>query len=172
MGNKGVIASGDIQWMTAGSGIIHQEMPKGDDGRMEGFQLWANLPASHKMMDPRYQEVKAAEIPEVIDDDGTHVASSAANSGARRARSTASPPIRLSRCFGPPRKEKNLPVETTRHAFAYVFAGNGEILQRLRSAGSADRIGEVAGHQSAERSGQPLADPLRSRRRSDSASGK
>src|SRR5512137_3011993 len=66
MGNKGAIAAGDVQWMTAGSGIIHQEMPKGDDaGRMGGFQLWANLPASHKMMDPRYREVKADQMPEV-----------------------------------------------------------------------------------------------------------
>jgi hypothetical protein len=66
MGNKGVIGSGDVQWMTAGSGIIHQEMPKGDNsGRMYGFQLWANLPASHKMMDPRYRGILAAEIPSV-----------------------------------------------------------------------------------------------------------
>lgn len=66
MGNKGDISAGDVQWMTAGSGIVHQEMPKGDArGRMGGFQLWANLPASRKMMDPRYREVKRAEIPEV-----------------------------------------------------------------------------------------------------------
>ncbi len=72
MGNRGAIASGDVQWMTAGSGIIHQEMPKGDaTGRMHGFQLWANLPAALKMTKPRYQEVKAAEIPAVKDDDGT-----------------------------------------------------------------------------------------------------
>jgi len=74
MGNHGAIAAGDVQWMTAGSGIIHQEMPKGDrTGRMHGFQLWANLPASQKMTAPRYQEVKALDIPEVKDDDGTHV---------------------------------------------------------------------------------------------------
>jgi redox-sensitive bicupin YhaK (pirin superfamily) len=67
MGNKGVIGSGDVQWMTAGSGIIHQEMPKGDENRlMGGFQLWANLPASHKMMDPRYRDVKSEQIPEVV----------------------------------------------------------------------------------------------------------
>jgi redox-sensitive bicupin YhaK (pirin superfamily) len=66
MGNSGSITSGDVQWMTAGSGIVHQEMPKGDDsGRMWGFQLWANLPASHKMMPPRYRDVKDAQIPEV-----------------------------------------------------------------------------------------------------------
>ncbi len=66
LGNRGVINSGDVQWMTAGSGIIHQEMPKGDKrGIMSGFQLWANLPASHKMMDPRYRDVKSRQIPEV-----------------------------------------------------------------------------------------------------------
>jgi len=71
MGNAGVIRSGDVQWMTAGSGIIHQEMPKGDkSGSMWGFQLWANLPASHKMMAPRYREVKNAQIPEVMGEGG------------------------------------------------------------------------------------------------------
>lgn len=71
MGNKGVISPGDVQWMTAGSGIIHQEMPKGNkDGIMGGFQLWANLPAKQKMMDPRYREVKQSTIPEVERKDG------------------------------------------------------------------------------------------------------
>lgn len=65
MGNKGVIFPGDVQWMTAGNGIIHQEMPKGDNGNMWGFQLWVNLPSSHKMMGPRYREVKNEQIPEV-----------------------------------------------------------------------------------------------------------
>ena len=74
MGNKGVISSGDTQWMTAGSGIIHQEMPKGDpDGVMEGFQLWANLPKSHKMMDPRYRDVKSGQVPEVMLKDGAKI---------------------------------------------------------------------------------------------------
>ena len=74
MGNKGVIAAGDVQWMTAGSGIIHQEMPQeSPTGTMWGFQFWANLPASHKMMAPRYQDVKAASIPEVTLDDGVTV---------------------------------------------------------------------------------------------------
>ena len=74
MGNKGVIQSGDVQWMTAGSGIIHQEMPKGQkDGLMWGFQLWANLPASHKMMDPRYRDVKKGQIPEVTTDAGVKI---------------------------------------------------------------------------------------------------
>ena len=74
MGNKGIISSGDVQWMTAGSGIIHQEMPKGDSvGKMHGFQLWANLPASHKMMDPRYRDVKNENIPEVVLRNGTKI---------------------------------------------------------------------------------------------------
>ncbi len=74
MGNKGTIGSGDVQWMTAGSGIIHQEMPQGDrKGRMYGFQLWANLPASHKMMNPRYQEVKSARIPELVLENGVTI---------------------------------------------------------------------------------------------------
>jgi hypothetical protein len=74
MGNKGVIGAGDVQWMTAGSGIIHQEMPRGDDaGRMGGFQLWANLPASHKMMDPRYREVKSHQMPEVVAENGVRI---------------------------------------------------------------------------------------------------
>ncbi len=74
MGNKGTISSGDIQWMTAGRGIIHQEMPKGqEDGLMWGFQLWANLPASHKMMNPRYQEIKSNQVPEITQDGGVSV---------------------------------------------------------------------------------------------------
>lgn len=72
LGNSGNLGAGDVQWMTAGSGILHQEMPKGDPrGRMHGFQLWANLPASLKMTDPRYQDIAARDIPEVTDDDGT-----------------------------------------------------------------------------------------------------
>jgi len=74
IGNRGSIGAGDVQWMTAGSGIIHQEMPKGDrHGRMHGFQLWANLPAALKMTTPRYQDIKANQIPVATDDDGATV---------------------------------------------------------------------------------------------------
>lgn len=74
MGNQGTIDSGDVQWMTAGTGIIHQEMPKGrKDGLMWGFQLWANLPASHKMMDPRYRDVRSNQVPETVLDSGVKV---------------------------------------------------------------------------------------------------
>lgn len=74
MGNKGVISSGDTQWMTAGSGIIHQEMPRGtSEGKMEGFQLWANLPRTHKMMDPRYRDIKSGQVPVVKLESGAKV---------------------------------------------------------------------------------------------------
>ena len=74
LGNRGQLGAGDVQWMTAGSGILHQEMPQGDaQGRMHGFQLWANLPARLKMTTPRYQDVSAKDIPEMTDDDGTRV---------------------------------------------------------------------------------------------------
>jgi redox-sensitive bicupin YhaK (pirin superfamily) len=128
MGNSGVISSGDVQWMTAGSGIIHQEMPKGDPvGRMHGFQLWANLPASLKMTAPRYQGVVSAEIPEATDDDGTHARIVCGTFWGKKGpvEGVAADPIYLDVTV-PPGKLKTLPVETTRHAFAYVFAGDGK----------------------------------------------
>ena len=128
MGNHGAIAAGDVQWMTAGSGIIHQEMPKGDPaGRMHGFQLWANLPSSLKMTAPRYQEVKTADIPEVTDDDGTHVRIVCGNFWGKSGPvdGIAADPIYLDVSVRPGEK-KTLPVETSRHAFAYVFAGSGK----------------------------------------------
>jgi len=128
LGNRGAIASGDVQWMTAGSGIIHQEMPKGDEvGRMHGFQLWANLPSSLKMTNPRYQEVKSRDIPEVTDDDGTNVRVVCGSFWGvdGPVEGVAAEPIYLDVSV-PPGKRKMLPVETTRHAFAYVFGGAGK----------------------------------------------
>jgi quercetin 2,3-dioxygenase len=127
LGNSGTIAPGDVQWMTAGRGIIHQEMPRGDgEGRMHGFQLWANLPASQKMTAPRYQEVHAADIPDVTDDDGTRVRVVCGSLWGVKGPvvGVAAEPhyidVRV-----PPLQKKSLPVETSRHAFAYVFAGSG-----------------------------------------------
>jgi hypothetical protein len=128
MGNHGAIAAGDVQWMTAGSGIIHQEMPKGDpEGRMHGFQLWANLPAALKMTAPRYQEVKAAEVPLVQDDDGTAVRIVCGSFWGKKGpvEGIAADPTYLDVSV-PPRLRRTLPVETTRHAFAYVFFGDGK----------------------------------------------
>jgi redox-sensitive bicupin YhaK (pirin superfamily) len=128
MGNHGSIGVGDIQWMTAGRGIIHQEMPKGDTtGRMHGFQLWANLPSALKMTEPRYQEVKASDIPEMTDDDGVRVRLVCGTFWGKKGpvEGIAADPTYLDVSV-PAGKRKTLPVETSRHAFAYVFAGAGK----------------------------------------------
>jgi redox-sensitive bicupin YhaK (pirin superfamily) len=128
LGNRGSLGAGDIQWMTAGRGIIHQEMPKGDQsGRMHGFQLWANLPASLKMTAPRYQEVHAPQIPEAVDDDGTRARIVCGTFWGKKGPidGIAADPIYIDVSV-PPAKRKAVPVETDRHAFAYVFAGSGK----------------------------------------------
>jgi quercetin 2,3-dioxygenase len=127
LGNRGSLGAGDVQWMTAGSGILHQEMPKGDPrGRMHGFQLWANLPASLKMTRPRYQDVAARDIPEIVDDDGTAVRVICGEFWGRRGpvEGVAADPRYLDVSV-PPGQRKRLAAETSRHAFAYVFAGSG-----------------------------------------------
>ena len=127
LGNRGTLGTGDIQWMTAGSGIIHQEMPQGDPkGRMHGFQLWANLPSALKMTSPRYQDVPARDIPSIVDDDGTHVRVVCGEFWGKRGPvdGIAADPQYLDISV-PPNQRKTLPVEVTRHAFAYVFAGSG-----------------------------------------------
>ncbi len=127
LGNRGAMGAGDVQWMTAGSGILHQEMPKGDpQGRMHGFQLWANLPASLKMTAPRYQDVQAADIPEIIDDDGTAVRVVCGEFWGKKGpiEGVAADP-RYIDVSVPPGRRKRLKVDTSHHAFAYVFAGSG-----------------------------------------------
>jgi redox-sensitive bicupin YhaK (pirin superfamily) len=127
LGNQGKLGAGDVQWMTAGRGIMHQEMPQGDDrGRMHGFQLWANLPSSLKMTAPRYQDIPAAAIPEAVDDDGTRVRIICGEFWGKRGPvdGVAAEPRYLD-VFVPPERRKTLPVETGRHAFAYVFEGSG-----------------------------------------------
>jgi hypothetical protein len=127
LGNRGSLGAGDVQWMTAGSGIMHQEMPQGDaQGRMHGFQLWANLPASLKMTAPRYQDVAAKDIPEVVDDDGTRVRVIVGDFWGKQGpvEGVAADPQYIDVSV-PPGARKRLKVDTTRHAFAYVFAGSG-----------------------------------------------
>jgi quercetin 2,3-dioxygenase len=126
LGNRGTLGAGDVQWMTAGSGIMHQEMPRGDaKGRMHGFQLWANLPSQLKMTTPRYQDVKSGEIPEIVEDDGTRVRVVV---GSFRGKNgpvdgIAADPQYLD-IFVPPGKRKVFPVDTYRSAFAYIFEGS------------------------------------------------
>jgi quercetin 2,3-dioxygenase len=127
LGNRGKLGAGDVQWMTAGSGILHQEMPQGDpQGRMHGFQLWANLPASLKMTAPRYQDIAAADVPKIVDDDGTEVRVICGDFwGKRGPVDGVSADPRYLDVWIPPGRRKTLPVETDRHAFAYVFEGTG-----------------------------------------------
>ena len=148
LGNRGTLGAGDVQWMTAGSGILHQEMPQGDErGRMHGFQLWANLPASLKMTDPRYQDIVGRDIPEVVDDDGTRVRVICGSFWGKTGpvEGVAADPRYLD-VWVPPLLRKTLPVESSRHAFAYVFEGSGSF--RDASAPRAVRtewVGDASG---------------------------
>ncbi|HMW37243.1 MAG TPA: pirin family protein, partial [bacterium] len=127
LGNAGSLGAGDVQWMTAGSGILHQEMPQGDaQGRMHGFQLWANLPSSLKMTGPRYQDVKSKDIPEISEDEGTKIRVVCGDYGGQKGPvdGIAADPRYLD-VFVPSGKRKTLKVETYRQAFAYIFEGSG-----------------------------------------------
>ncbi len=160
LGNRGTLGTGDVQWMTAGSGILHQEMPRGDpQGRMHGFQLWANLPASLKMMRPRYQDIAARDIPEITDDDGTHVRVICGEFWGARGpvEGVAADPQYLD-VWVPPGRKRRLPVATDRHAFAYVFEGSGTfrdasgprgvITEQVGEGGVGGTVREPAGNRS------------------------
>ncbi|MCV2880887.1 pirin family protein [Actibacterium sp. XHP0104] len=127
LGNQGTLGAGSVQWMTAGSGIMHQEMPKGNTaGQMHGFQLWANLPSSLKMTAPRYQDIQASDIEEIIDDDGTRVKIITGTFWGKTGPvdGIAAEPLYLDVSV-PPNTRKTLPIDTRANAFAYVFAGAG-----------------------------------------------
>jgi len=127
LGNSGKLGAGDIQWMTAGSGILHQEMPQANtNGQMHGFQLWANLPGDLKMTAPRYQDVEGKEIPEIIEDDGTRVKVIIGNFWGKTGPvdGIAADPQYLD-IYVPPLVKKTFPVDTYRKAFAYIFEGAG-----------------------------------------------
>jgi len=160
LGNRGTLGAGDVQWMTAGRGILHQEMPTGDTrGRMHGFQLWANLPSTLKMTAPRYQDVTAKNIPEVVEDNGTTVRVVCGSFGGKRGPvdGVAADPRYLD-VWVPAGVRATLPVETSRHAFAYVFEGDGRFrdasgpqavqTEVLTEGGEEVPIGRVAGDRS------------------------
>ncbi len=147
LGNRGSLGAGDVQWMTAGRGILHQEMPRGDaDGKMHGFQLWANLPSSLKMTAPRYQDIAAADIPEAIDDDGTRVRVICGDFWGKTGpvKGVAADPRYLDVSVAPGKK-KRLAVETTRQAFAYVFAGSGAFRDASGPRAVRNELAEEAG---------------------------
>jgi redox-sensitive bicupin YhaK (pirin superfamily) len=127
LGNRGVIAAGDVQWMNAGSGIVHQEMPKGEaSGAMYGFQLWANLPAANKMLEPRYQEILAKEIPEVTEASGTtiKIIAGSVDGVTGPVRDVAINPEYLDITV-PPRASFTHPTPRGHTVFAYVIGGKG-----------------------------------------------
>jgi len=128
MDNSGVIGAGDVQWMTAGSGIIHQEMPKKNenDPVLAGFQLWANLPASHKMMDPRYRDITKEQIPEVIVNDSVRVKiiCGKVNGVKGPVQDIVTDPEYLDVSIGPDSEFKHS-IDNTHNVFAYVIEGEG-----------------------------------------------
>ncbi|SMO49174.1 pirin family protein [Ruegeria faecimaris] len=137
LGNNGTLGAGDVQWMTAGSGILHQEMPKGSQtGQMHGFQLWGNLPAAQKMTTPRYQDVPRKEIPEIMDDDGTVVRVIVGTFWGKTGPvdGIAADPQYLDIQI-PAGVKKTFPIDTYRRAFAYVFEGAGAFADASRPAG-------------------------------------
>ena len=137
LGNRGTLKGGDVQWMTAGSGILHQEMPTGNArGQMHGFQLWANLPGHLKMTAPRYQDVKGGDIPEIMDDDGTVVKVIVGSFWGKTGPvdGIAADPQYLD-IYVPPGVKKSFKVDTYRHAFAYVYDGAGNFRDASRPRG-------------------------------------
>ena len=127
LGNRGKLGAGDVQWMTAGSGIMHQEMPQGNEtGQMHGFQLWANLPSSLKMTAPRYQDVPGSEITELMEDDGTVIRVVVGDYLGKKGviEGIAADPQYLDISV-PPNTRRSFKVDAYRNAFAYVFAGSG-----------------------------------------------
>lgn len=134
MGNKGIISAGDVQWMTAGSGIIHQEMPKGDEsGTMEGFQLWANLPAGDKMRPPRYRDVKESQIPKVTLKNGVELKIICGKAGETQGpvRDIVIDPEYIDVTV-PPQTEYLHPTKLGHTVFAYVMAGSASFCREKK----------------------------------------
>ncbi|TNJ41814.1 pirin family protein [Phaeobacter sp. B1627] len=137
LGNTGTLGAGDVQWMTAGSGILHQEMPAGNrEGQMHGFQLWGNLPGRDKMCAPRYQDVQGKEIPEVIDDDGTRVKVIVGSFWGKTGPvdGIAADPQYLD-IHVPAGVKKTFRIDTYRRAFAYIFDGSAAFADASRPQG-------------------------------------
>ncbi|MEO0401786.1 MAG: pirin family protein [Pseudomonadota bacterium] len=137
LGNSGTLGAGSVQWMTAGSGILHQEMPHGNArGQMHGFQLWGNSPSDQKMTAPRYQDITGADIPEVIDDDGTKVRIITGAFWGQRGPvdGIAADPQYLDVTV-PAGRKKTFRIDTYRRAFAYVFQGTGAFADASDPAG-------------------------------------
>ena len=166
LGNRGALGSGDVQWMTAGSGIIHQEMPRGDEhGHMHGFQLWANLPRALKMTTPRYQDVNARDIPTVTDDDGTHVRVICGSFWGKRGpvEGIAADPRYLDISV-PPGRRRTIPVALVEQRLCLRLRRHRYVPRCLGATTRRDRVGGAGGDAGLQRRRQSLAGGLRSRR--------
>lgn len=172
LGNKGVIHSGDIQWMTAGSGIIHQEMPKPFNGKMMGFQLWINLPSRNKMMQPRYQEIKASQIPETKIACGTVKVIAGEFQGVKGpVEDILTHPFYLDISIHGS-SDLTLDIDPAHKAFAYLFDGavyfnteKEEIIDSTQGVlfGDGDQIRIATGEKPARLiliAGQPISEPI------------
>ena len=166
LGNKGRMTAGDVQWMTAGSGILHQEMPRGDaQGRMHGFQLWANLPAALKMTDPRYQDIPASAIPEVTEDDGARARVICGEFWGQRGpvegvATDSNVAARYVDISIPPGQAQAHPGGDQPQRLRLCLRRGGQLPRRLDTAGRADRVGRGPQRDPGLRRPQPLAGAL------------
>lgn len=169
-GNEGLLGSGGLQWMTAGRGVIHSEMPEQIEGRMEGFQLWVNLPAKNKMVEPWYRDFASAEIPEYQTDDGVRVRVIAGTSHGVKGAVVRSDtePLYLDLQVPPGAAfDEELPL--SHNAFIYVYEGVAEVNGTAVAAGrmgilsnDADNV-RIAARDDARLilvSGRPLNEPI------------
>jgi redox-sensitive bicupin YhaK (pirin superfamily) len=147
IGNAGTIGAGDVQWMTAGRGILHEEMPKPCDGEMAGFQLWVNLPARHKMTQPRYQEIASDQVPKIVRDDGLTIRVIAGEAEGVRGPVTeiVAAPTYLDVSI-PAGGSLVHPIQRGHSAFAYVFEGEGTFGGMAHQGGTAHERGTTVGH--------------------------
>ena len=167
LGNKGRMTAGDVQWMTAGSGILHQEMPKGDaNGRMHGFQLWANLPAALKMTDPRYQDIPSSAIPEVTEDDGTTARIICGEFWGKKGpvEGVAADPRYVDISVAARQAQAHQGGDDAQR-IRLCLCRRGNVPRRIRPAGGADRVGRGSQRAAGLRREEPFAGALRSRRR-------
>lgn len=175
-GNAGVLGPGGVQWMTAGQGIIHSEMPEQEEGEMRGFQLWVNLPARDKMCPPRYQNIEPGAVPEVTRDDGVaiRIIAGTVDGIEGPVRGIAAAPLYIDMTM-PAHAVSDQAVAQGHNAFCYVFGGTAEISASEAAPGKIVRDGELAvlGHGDAVRiragqhgarlilvAGQPLGEPV------------
>ncbi|MDX2009611.1 MAG: pirin family protein [Myxococcaceae bacterium] len=172
-GHRGTIGPGDVQWMTAGAGIVHSEEPsdalKRDGGRMHGFQLWVNLPRRDKLMAPRYQELKAAQIPRATSADGlAKVVVIAGEALGVSARIETRTPILYQHWSLAPGARVSQPIDASFNGFVYVFRGAALVGDRevkdgqlaILSDGGAIELSSAAGAELLLLAGQPLKEPL------------